>query len=89
MEIRWTFFSEKGSQPAHSQTRLTGVSPSCELNAWIAKDAENNPEGEGLKGDVGNLGGVNEWMLQGVEKDLVEDLDEEDDEDEEGNDGNV
>ena len=62
----------------------------AELNAWIAKDAENNPEGEGFRGDVENLGGVKEWMLQGVEKDLVEDLDEEDDDDEEeGDDGNV
>ena len=33
---------------------------------------------------------MKEWMLQGAEKDLVEDLDEEDDDDEEeGDDGNV
>ena len=72
---------------SHSSARKVGF---AELNAWIGKDAETNPEGEGLTGDVENLGGVKEWMFQGVEKDLVEDLDEEDDDDEEeGDDGNV
>ena len=30
-----------------------------------------------------NLGGVKEWMLQGIEKDLIEDLDEEEEDDDE------
>ena len=67
-----------------------------EINSWIAKDAENNPEGEGLSGDLEKLSGAKEWMLQGIEKDLIEDLDEQEEEDDgddeggvDGNHGNV
>ena len=41
-----------------------------EIDQWIAKDNVANP-GQGVTGNLANLGGVQEWMLQDVGADEV------------------